>query len=231
MSGAHPAVKIYYQHEWEVSSREAIAIQKRLCKHIIRTDQLGNVDYVAGLDVGFEKGGRRVRAAVAVLRYPQLKLHEYSIARMQTAFPYIPGLLSFRELPSILAALEKLEQQPDLILCDGQGYAHPRRFGIACHLGLLTDIPAVGVGKSRLLGKHSPLEEERGKWQPLIDNGETIGAVVRSRTGVKPIYVSTGHRLSLETAIHYVMTCVTRYKLPETTRWAHKLASGYAGSP
>jgi deoxyribonuclease V len=218
-------MKIQHQHAWDVSAKEAIAIQNGLREQIITQDKLGTVNYLAGVDVGFEEAGAWSRAAVAVLSFPQLDLHEYAIARTPTKFPYVPGLLSFRELPAVLMALEKLKQLPGLILCDGQGYAHPRRFGIACHLGLLTDIPTIGVGKTRLVGEHTVLPDKRGVWQPLTEKGEIIGAVLRSRNGVKPIYVSIGHRICLETAIDYVMRCITRYKLPETIRWAHKLAS------
>lgn len=138
----------------------------------------------------------------------------------------MPGLLSFRELPAVLKAMEQLKQTPDIWLCDGQGYAHPRRFGIACHLGVLTGIPSIGVGKSRLLGTHQPVANQRGAWQPLLDNDEIIGAVLRTRVNVKPVYISVGHRICLESAIDYVMRCTNRYKLPETTRQAHKYASG-----
>ncbi len=193
---------------------------------MISEDRLDSVQYVAGVDVGFEAGGKITRAAVAVLRYPDLNLSGRCIARLPTSFPYVPGLLSFREIPAVLAALEKLERQPDLLLCDGQGYAHPRRLGIACHLGLLTGLPAVGVAKTRLIGRHAEVPNRRGGWTPLMDGEERIGAVLRTRAGVKPLFISLGHRISLETAIHYVMTCTTRYRLPETTRWAHRLASG-----
>ena len=137
----------------------------------------------------------------------------------------MPGLLSFRELPGVLAALAKVRIRPDLILCDGQGIAHPRRFGIASHLGVLLDIPTIGVGKTRLTGRHAEPPAAKGAWTPLMDGEETIGAVLRSRAGVKPIYVSTGHRVSLMTAIALTLACLTRYRLPETTRQAHRLAS------
>lgn len=155
-----------------------------------------------------------------------MQLQEQAIARRPTSFPYIPGLLSFREIPTVLDALGQLQIQPDLLLCDGQGIAHPRRFGIACHLGLLVDLPSIGVAKSRLIGQHQEVAEQRGSWQPLLDQGEVIGAVLRTRPKTKPLYISPGHRISLETAITYVMSCTTRYRLPETTRWAHRLASG-----
>lgn len=216
------------RHEWNVSPMEAEAIQARLRQEMVLEDQLGPVRFVAGVDAGFEEEGRVTRAAVAVLTFPELTLHEYVIARRPTTFPYVPGLLSFREAPTVLDALERLRTTPDLLLCDGQGMIHPRRFGIACHLGVLTNLPSVGVAKSWFIGQHEPLPEERGAWQPLTDRGERIGAVLRSRVGTKPLYISQGHRISLQTALDYVMACTTRYRLPETTRWAHRLASGPA---
>ncbi|NEQ88389.1 MAG: deoxyribonuclease V, partial [Moorea sp. SIO2I5] len=172
-----------------------------------------------------EEDGAISQAAVAVLSFPDLQLRENAIARRPTTFPYVPGFLSFREVPVVLDALEKISIIPDLILCDGQGIAHPRRFGLACHLGVLTDIPTIGVAKSRFIGDHEELPENKGNWQPLSHDGEIIGAVVRTRTGVKPVYVSIGHRISLPTAIDYVLRCTSRYRLPETTRWADQLAS------
>ena len=150
------------------------------------------------------------------------------MAREITGFPYVPGLLSFREAPAVLKAFERLRIMPDLLLYDGQGIAHPRRCGIASHVGLLLDLPSIGVAKTRLTGEHGPVPAAKGKWTPLTDNGETIGAVLRTRAKVKPLFISIGHRVSLETAISYVMACVSRYRLPETTRWAHRLASGLA---
>ncbi len=201
-------------------------MQRELRGHLILTDQLGPVRRVAGVDVGFEAGGTVTRAAVAVLCYPELDVLETATARCPTTFPYVPGLLSFRELPAVLAALEQLREPPDLLLCDGQGIAHPRRFGIASHLGLLVDIPAIGVAKTRLCGTHAEPPHQRGAWTPLRAGEEIIGAVLRTRIGVKPLYISPGHRIGLETALAYVMRCCTRYRLPETTRHAHRLASG-----
>jgi len=217
--------KLLLDHDWNVSPKEAITIQQQLCKRVITTDRLNNINSVAGIDVGFEGNGSITKAAVAVLHYPSLKLQESSFARRPTSYPYVPGLLSFRELPSVLKALAKLNRLPDILLCDGHGYAHPRRFGLACHLGVITDIPAIGVGKTRLIGVHKAVPDKRGAWQPLVDKDELVGAVLRSRQGVKPIFISIGHRISLETAIKIVMKCITRYKLPETTRMAHKFAS------
>ena len=218
-------MKIHQRHAWPDTAEEAIAIQQELSKEVITSDQLESVQYVAGVDMGFEESGSISRAAVAVLSFPDLQLQEQAIAFRPTSFPYIPGFLSFREIPAVLDALEKLSITPDLILCDGQGIAHPRRFGIASHLGVLIDLPTIGVAKSLLVGKHDELPVEKGAWQPLRYRRETICAVLRTRTGVKPVYVSSGHRVSLETAIDYVMRCTTKYRLPETTRIADKLAS------
>lgn len=176
--------------------------------------------------MGFEENGTVTRAAVAKLSVPELVLIDTAVARRPTTFPYIPGLLSFREVPAILDALQALRDLPDLMLVDGQGYAHPRRLGIACHLGVLTDIPTIGVGKTRLVGTHADVPNRRGAWVPLVDKGETIGAVLRTRQGVNPVYVSPGHRIALQTAVEWVMRCTGRYRLPETTRHAHRLASG-----
>ena len=220
-------MRLHYRHGWDVDAGQAVAIQKALREHVVQKDELnGEIRFVAGVDVGFEEDGRTARAAVAVLGFPELQPVTQAIARVPVRFPYIPGLLSFREIPAIVQALEKLEHLPDLLLCDGQGYAHPRRFGLACHLGVLTGIPSVGVGKTRLVGRYDALPDQRGAWVPLMDKEEIIGAVLRTREGVKPLFISIGHRISLKTAIHYVMCCTTRYKLPQTTRYAHRLASG-----
>jgi deoxyribonuclease V len=218
-------MKIEPQHNWPETVEEAIAIQNQLQSAVITEDQLGEVRYVAGVDMGFEEDYAISRAAVVVLSFPDLQLKEQAIARRPTTFPYIPGFLSFREVPAVMDALEKVSTTPDLILCDGQGIAHPRRFGLACHLGVLIDIPTIGVAKSLLVGKHDELPLEKGSYQPLRYKGETVGVVLRSRTGVRPLYVSSGHRISLPTAIDYVLRCLTKYRLPETTRLADKLAS------
>lgn len=212
-------------HPWDVTPKEAIAIQQRLRGEVICQGAPQTVTSVAGIDVGFPPGRGMTRAAVAVLRYPHLTRCDQAVVELPTRFPYVPGLLSFREVPAVLAALERLQRLPDLLLCDGQGIAHPRRFGIACHLGVLTGIPSIGVAKSRLIGEHDAVPEARGAWVPLHHQGEIIGAVLRSRAGVKPLYISPGHRTDLESAIRWVMACTPRYRLPETTRQAHHLAS------
>lgn len=210
---------------WPKSIEEAIAIQEQLRTKVITTDQLGPVRYVAGADVGFEADGTITRAAIAVLRFPELDMVEHAIARQPTEFPYVPGLLSFREIPTLLQALQQLTITPDLILVDGQGIAHPRRLGIASHLGILIDVPTIGVGKSLLVGKYEEPPAERGKWSPLTHRNEVIGAVLRTRTGFKPLFISPGHKVSLQTSIDFVMKCAPKYRLPETTRRAHNLAS------
>jgi deoxyribonuclease V len=212
-------------HPWNVTRDEAIAIQRRLRAYVRTADDFGEVRRVAGVDIGFEDNGNTTRAAVVVLNFPALTVHENALVRHPTTFPYIPGLLSFREVPAALDALAHLTTPPDLLLCDGQGIAHPRRVGLATHLGLLSNIPAIGVAKSLLIGQHDPLPDERGAWQPLRDKDEVIGVVLRTRVGVKPVYVSPGHRISLHSAIDYTMRCTPKYRLPETTRQAHNLAS------
>ncbi|CAG0945317.1 partial Endonuclease V, partial [Anaerolineae bacterium] len=165
-------------------------------------------------------------AAVIVLNAHDLAPIDYAIARMPITFPYIPGLLAFREIPVILRAFERLQTAPDMIIVDGQGRAHPRRLGIACHLGVLLDLPAIGCAKSILCGKATAPKNERGAWSPLMDRGERIGAALRTRVGTTPVYVSIGHRVSLSSAIEHVLLACKTYRLPETTRWAHRVAGG-----
>ncbi|MDT3735493.1 MAG: deoxyribonuclease V [Denitratisoma sp.] len=224
-------MRIRQRHAWDLAPKEAMALQARLATEIVLRDEFGPVRQIAGVDVGFEDNGATTRAAVAVLAFPSLQLVTSVIARKPTCFPYVPGLLSFREVPAVLAAMEQLDALPDLLLCDGQGIAHPRRLGIASHLGLLLDVPSIGVAKTRLVGKHDEVPDIRGAWVPLRDGNETIGAVLRTRQGIKPLYISPGHRIGLESAIAWVMACLTRYRLPETTRWAHRLASEKRKNP
>ena len=219
-------MNLTHQHPWDVTTAQARAIQEELAAAVVAVDQLPlPPQQVAGVDVGFEDGGRVTRAAVVVLTFPELALVEQRLVRQPTRFPYVPGLLSFREIPAVLAALEALDAQPDLLLCDGQGIAHPRRCGVACHLGVLTGLPAIGVAKSRLVGTHDEPGPLKGDRAPLMDGDETIGAVLRTRERVRPLYVSPGHRVSLATACELVLACTTRYRLPETTRLADRLAS------
>jgi deoxyribonuclease V len=209
---------------WATTPEEAKAVQLELRSRVIREDRIDRVNYVAGVDVGFKDNYTITQAAVAILTFPDLQLVEEAIAQMPTTFPYIPGFLSFREIPAILKALELTKITPDMILCDGQGIAHPRRFGLACHLGVILDVVTIGVAKSLFVGTHDELSSLKGSWQPLIHKEETVGAVVRSRTNVNPLYVSIGHRISLTSAIDYTLKCTTKYRLPETTRLADKLS-------
>ncbi len=181
--------------------------------------------FIAGADVGFEKNGTVTRAAIAILQYPSLALVEYQIACIDTLLPYIPGLLSFREYPALMAAWQKLSLQPDLVMVDGQGIAHPRRFGIASHFGVLVDVPTIGVAKSRLCGEHEPIGDVQGSRQPLMDQGEQIGVVLRSKRRCNPLYISPGHKISIDRAVFWVEQCIRGYKLPEPTRWADGIAS------
>lgn len=208
---------------WPTDLAEARVIQEQLRGEVITSDAFGELRYVAGVDAGYE--GDQAKAAVVVFRYPELEPVEYTLAYRPAPIPYVSGFLSFREAPAVLAALDQLTHKPDLLMCDGQGIAHPRRLGIASHVGVLTDTPSIGCAKSLLCGHHDPVPDERGAAVPLIHRGEQIGAVLRSRVGVKPLYISSGHRISLETALAIVVACLTKYRLPETTRAADALAS------
>ena len=219
-------MNIQMRHDWNLTPAQAIELQKQLRSEVVAQDDFAEpIKTVAGIDLGYDEKTNISRCAVVVLSFPDLVLLESVEAFMPIQFPYVPGLLSFRETPVAIAALEKLKTAPDLILCDGQGMAHPRRFGIACHIGLLADLPTIGVAKSILVGKYENLEEERGSIAPLVHKGEQVGVALRTREKVQPLYVSIGHRMSLETAIDYVLRCTPKYRLPETTRLADKLAS------
>lgn len=215
-------------HDWNLKPEAAIALQRELAQRIVREDQLGEVRCVAGVDMALNEESGMARAAVVLLSYPDLEILERHVYEEPVRMPYIPGLLSFREAPSVLGAFARLRQQPDLVMVDGQGIAHPRRLGIASHLGLWLDLPTIGCGKSILVGHHAHLSEEAGSWVPLVDNSETIGAVLRTRAHVKPMIISLGHRISLETSLRYVLACSRGYRLPEPTRQADKLSKDNA---
>ncbi|MBD2767598.1 deoxyribonuclease V [Hymenobacter sp. BT664] len=196
-------------------------LQQHLRQAVVTTDAwAGEIKTVAGVDVAYEKGSDTLIAAVAVLDAHTLALREVVSFRGEATFPYIPGLFSFRELPAVLQALEKLPQAPDLVVCDGQGLAHPRRFGLACHLGVATGIPTIGCAKTRLLGEYQPLAPSRGSYAELVDNGEVVGRALRTQTDKNPVFVSVGHNISLETATEWVLRLTPLYRLPETTRAA-----------
>jgi len=219
-------VKVESRHAWGVSVAEGRDIQRRLALLVTADGGPARVDYVAGVDTSVDRIAGTARAVVVVLDYPGLEPVETSVAEGPVLFPYVPGLLSFREAPLTLAACEKLTVTPDLVLVDGQGLAHPRRFGLACHLGLLLDVPTIGCAKSRLTGTYTEPGEAAGSWSPLEDRGEIIGAAVRTRRGVKPVFVSVGHRVGLENAIRWVLDCGRGYRLPEPCRQAHRASTG-----
>ena len=219
-------MKAKQQHSWQVTTAEAQQIQLSLARQVSRRNELGEVRFVAGVDVSAERRGGRAKGAVVVLEYPKLEPVDASVIEQPITFPYIPGLLSFRETPLAIAAFERLHIDPDLVIVDGQGIAHPRRLGIASHIGLLLDVPAIGCAKSRLCGFHKAPGIEKGSYTDLIDNGEVIGAVLRSKTGVAPLYVSVGHKVDLETAVEWIFRCCRDYRLPEPTRLAHLAAAG-----
>ena len=217
-------MRIALHHDWNLQRAEAEQLQRDLRLHVIRTWDGPAVRTIAGVDAGFV--GDRAIAAVALLSFPDLETLEVRTITLPVGFPYIPGLLSFREAPAILKAMEQLEVEPDLIVVDGQGIAHPRRFGIAAHLGVVLDRPTIGCAKSRLIGAHEPVGPNRGDVTDLTDHGETIGAVVRSKPGTKPLYISIGHRIDLPKAVEYVLASCTGYRIPEPSRRAHLAASG-----
>ena len=218
------ALRPTFTHAWNVSPSDAVAIQRELCGRVCVTPLDRQPEVVAGVDVSV-KGGW-ARAAVVLLSYPALNPFQAVVADMAVSFPYVPGLLAFREGPVVLAALEQLDDRPDVLMFDAQGLAHPRRMGLATHLGVLLDVPAVGCAKSRLCGTYVEPDEQKGCWEPLVDKEEVIGAVVRTRSRVRPVFVSVGHRVDLETSVSLVLGCAPRYRLPEPTRWAHRVAGG-----
>jgi deoxyribonuclease V len=219
-------MRIVRRHDWRVSTSEARGIQMDLAGEVTRTGGITKPRLIAGVDISVNRWAKTGTAAVVVLSYPGLEPVEVKVVTDSLNFPYVPGLLSFREAPLILAACEKLTVTPDLLMVDGQGIAHPRRMGLASHLGLCLDIPTIGCAKSRLCGSHDEPGNERSSYAELLGNGEVIGAVVRTRTGVKPVYVSIGHKIDLPTAIHFVLECCRGYRLPEPTRLAHQAAGG-----
>lgn len=213
-------------HDWNLTPAQAIQLQKQLAFEVVAEDKFdAPVKTVAGIDLGYDAKNDTSRAVVVVLSFPELELLETAEALLPIQFPYVPGLLSFRETPVAIKVLEKLTLTPDLILCDGQGLAHPRRFGIACHIGLIADVPTIGAAKSVLVGSFENLGEIRGSVAPLIHRNEQVGVALRTKDKVQPLYISVGHKIGLETATEIVLQCAPKYRLPETTRLADKLAS------
>lgn len=219
-------MKLAFSHRWDLPVKEAKALQQQLAERVITETTFDPVavETVAGLDVGFRGG--LARAAVVVLSLPDLVPVDCALCEETVTFPYVPGLLAFREGPPVLGVLEKLTVWPDVLVFDAHGLAHPLRMGLASHMGAILDQPTIGCAKSRLIGTHGEPGNDAGDWTPLRDQDETVGAVVRSRSGVKPVYVSIGHRVDLSTSVDIVLRCGKGYRLPETTRLAHKLAGG-----
>ena len=200
--------------------------QQQLAEQVNLTDDFNSsITLIGGTDVGFEDEGKTTRAAIVILTYPDFDVVEYHVARLKTEFPYIPGYLSFREYPALLSAWEQVEHKPDLLLVDGQGVAHPRRLGIASHLGLLLDMPTIGVAKKRLCGHYNPLPKVAGQMTPLTDKQQQIGWVLQSKNNCNPLFISSGHRISQDSALKWVNLCLRGYRLPEPTRWADAVAS------
>jgi deoxyribonuclease V len=218
-------MKIQTIHNWDLTYSQAISLQKELAGRVKHKKILPMPKTIAGLDCAFSKDGRNIIAAIVVLRFGNFELIETQKAVQEVNFPYIPGLLSFREAPACIAAAKKLKITPDIFMIDGQGIAHPRRLGIASHLGLFFDKPTIGCAKSRLIGEFREPALKKGSFSPLLDKDEIIGSVVRTRTNVKPVFVSVGNKCTLEEAIEITLACATKYRIPEPTRLAHQLVS------
>jgi len=219
-------MKVKKLHGWQVSLSQALDIQAQLAARVSKTSEVDTPRFIAGVDISAGRTQGIATGAVVVVRYPEMKPVEVKIVKQKLALPYIPGLLSFREAPLVLAACEKLAVTPDLILVDGQGTAHPRRMGLASHLGLFLNMPTIGCAKSRLCGSHEEPGTEPGNYAELVDNDEVIGAALRTKLNVKPVYVSIGHKVDLETAIYWVLECCRGYRIPEPARLAHLDAGG-----
>lgn len=217
-----------YQQTLATSEAEAIKLQHELALLIECENRFGDISLIAGVDVAYIKNSDDLIAAVVVLDASTLEVVEQVVVEDKATFPYIPGLFSFRELPSLLKAFAKLENTPDLVVCDGQGIAHPRRFGLACHLGLVLDVPAIGCGKSRLLGEFEEVADERGARSLWVDKGDVIGHVLKTQRNIKPVYISVGHRIDIDTASEWVLKLSPKYRLPETTRLSDQLVKRYA---
>jgi len=214
-------------HEWNVTTARAREIQLDLAPRISRQGTVLNPRFIAGMDISVDRWAKTGTAAAVVLGYPDFAIIEVAVVTGRLDFPYVPGLLTFREAPLVLVACEKLKVTPDLFMVDGQGVAHPRRIGLASHLGLCLDVPTIGCAKSRLCGEYDEPALEQGSFSELKDDGGVIGAVLRTRSGVKPVFVSVGHKISLREAVRWTLACCRGYRVPEPTRLAHQAAGGY----
>jgi deoxyribonuclease V len=222
-------------HRWDITPKQAVAVQRDLADQVVIAPLIPTVRTVAGTDCAFTADGQEIVAAAVLCDAKTLAVIATAHVRQNCTFPYVPGLLSFREAPAVIAAVAALPGRPDLLLCDGQGLAHPRRFGLACHVGVWLDLPTIGVAKSRLIGDHRTPGRSRGCRARLVHQGQTIGAVVRTRDGVKPLYISIGHRVTLDDAVRWALRCARRYRLAEPNRQAHilvgKVTHTRAGGP
>ena len=219
-------MKLEILHSWQVTTAQALDIQHRLAPKVSRSNEVASPRFIAGVDISVNRAQGKATGAAVVLNYPELGLVEIKIVDGKLDFPYVPGLLSFREAPLALAACQSLTLTPDLILVDGQGIAHPRRIGLASHLGLFLDTPTIGCAKSLLCGSHEEPGEKPGSYAEIVDRGETIGVALRTRLGIKPVYISIGHKIDLRAAIYWVLECCRGYRLPEPVRLAHLAAGG-----
>ncbi len=211
-------------HPWNVTPKDARQLQNELRTRVVQIDQFQDIKTVAGVDIGLKQD--KALAAVVVLNLTDLNIIDGVVAESRITFPYVPGLLSFREIPHLLLAFANLQTEPDIVIVDGQGLAHPRRFGLASHLGLILDLPTIGCAKSRLCGEYTQPNEQKGAYTHIVDNNEIIGVALRTRTNVSVVYVSIGHKISLCSARELTLACCPTYRLPETTRYAHKAATG-----
>lgn len=212
-------------HSWDVSPEEAIKIQNEM-RNLVKIENLqSQIRYIAGADISFDKGSNTVYAGIVVLKFPELVEVDRSLLITEVNFPYIPGLLSFRESPALIKAWEKIKIIPDVVIIDGQGIAHPRRFGIASHFGVLIDKPTIGCAKSLLVGKYKEPDEKAGSYSYLYDSGEIIGVALRTRDNVQPVFVSIGHKITLDESIEIIMQSIRGYRIPEPTRQAHMLVN------
>ena len=219
-------MKVLRLHDWQLERAQARELQRKLAARVVKENHVLEPRFIAGMDISTSKIGGTARAAAVVLKYPELEVVEVKTASGRLEFPYIPGLLSFREAPLTVAVLEKMSLTPDLVIVDGQGILHPRRFGLASHLGLLLDTPTIGCAKSLLCGEYQQPAVEAGDYSHVVDKGEVIGAALRTKAGTNPVYVSIGHKIDLDSAMHWVMQCCRGYRIPEPTRLAHLAAGG-----
>jgi deoxyribonuclease V len=219
-------MKIVARHSWRVTTAQAREIQLELAPQVAQVGSVTSPRLIGGVDISVNRWTGTGKGAAVVLSYPDLEIVETKVVTDSIEFPYVPGLLSFREAPLILAALERITVTPDLIMVDGQGMAHPRRMGLASHLGLFLGVPTIGCAKSRLCGECEDPGSEAGSRTELLDNGEVIGSALRTKAGVKPVYVSIGHMIDLPSAMRWVLACCRGYRLPEPTRLAHQAAGG-----